>query len=79
MLTTEATHANRDGWKDVLHPLSDFRQPLVLESLSIAGLTLEIRLIVVVLDICLIVGLRFDSSEAVGRVDCLAVRLSQQW
>jgi hypothetical protein len=74
-----ATYANRDGRKDVLHPLPHFREPLMLESLPVAGLTLEIWLVLVVLDISLIVGLGFNGSKAVTWVDRLVIGLSQQW
>jgi hypothetical protein len=56
-LVMKVTHANCDGRKDVLHPLPDFRQPLVLEALAITGLTLEVSVVIEVFDISLIVGL----------------------
>lgn len=73
----EVAYANRDGGEDVLHSLPHFRQPLVLERLSIAGLALEIWLASVFLDIRLIVGLRLDGRKAGTRVDRLAIGLCQ--
>ena len=75
----ETTYTNGNGRKDVLHALSHFRQPLMFKSLPITGLTLEIWLVVVVLDISLVVGFRYDSSKAVTRVSDLIVGLSQEW
>lgn len=62
-------HADCDCGKDILHPLLDFWQALVLEVIPITGLMFKVSHVFLIINISLIARLGSNGCDADSRVD----------